>query len=349
MNVIDSCWRSNPKWSTNRQALANCAKGFGSGAIGGKNGAIYIVNDASDDPVNPKQGTLRYGVIQTRPLWIIFLQNMLITLKNELIISSFKTIDGRGAKVDIAYGPCLTIQFVKHVIVHGINLHDCRIAKPGPVRVSPIQVLQRSGTDGDAITVYTSSNIWIDHCSFSRAADGLIDVVHASTGITVSNSYFTQHDHVILLGNQEGLIRDKTMKVTIAFNHFGPGLFQRMPTIRYGYAHVANNYYEPWKVYAIGGACNPTILSEGNYFIASRTKKQVTHRDFASPKEWGKWNWKSYKDVFINGAFFTASGKGSANPKYTSSSQSFSVAHGSQVPYLTSDAGPLKCFPNRPC
>lgn len=42
MNVIDSCWRSNPKWASKRQALADCAKGFGSGALGAKNGTIYI-------------------------------------------------------------------------------------------------------------------------------------------------------------------------------------------------------------------------------------------------------------------------------------------------------------------
>lgn len=38
--------------------------------------------------------------------------------------------------------------------------------------------------------------------------------------------------------------------------------------VRYGYAHVANNYYDQWSMYAIGGSANPTIFSEGNYFIA---------------------------------------------------------------------------------
>ncbi|XP_060174374.1 putative pectate lyase 2 [Lycium barbarum] len=339
MNVIDSCWRSDPKWSTNRKALGNCAKGFGSSTMGGKNGAFYIVNDASDDPVNPKQGTLRYGVIQTEPLWIIFQKNMLITLKNELIISAYKTIDGRGAKVEIAYGPCFTIQLVKHVIVHGISLRDCKAAKPGPVRVSPTRVLRRSGTDGDAITIHSSSKVWIDHCYFARADDGLIDVVHGSTSVTVSNNYLTQHNKVMLLGNQDGLIPDKKMRVTIAFNHFGPGLHQRMPMVRLGYAHVANNYYEPWNIYAIGGASNPTIFSEGNYFIAG-TKKEVTHRNIASRIKWEKWNWKSSKDAFTHGAFFKPSGSGSANTNYTPS-QLFSVAQGSQVPSLTSDVGPL--------
>lgn len=48
--------------------------------------------------------------------------------------------------------------------------------------------------------------------------------------------------------------------------------------VRYGYAHVANNMYDEWLMYAIGGSSNPTILSEGNYFMASNdpSSKQVT-------------------------------------------------------------------------
>ena len=47
--------------------------------------------------------------------------------------------------------------------------------------------------------------------------------------------------------------------------------------VRYGYAHVANNRYDQWLMYAIGGSSNPTILSEGNYFVASKNpdSKQV--------------------------------------------------------------------------
>lgn len=127
LNTIDSCWRSNSNWDSNRQALADCAVGFGKDAIGGKFGAIYEVTDSSDDPVNPKPGTLRYGVIQTRPLWIIFAKDMVITLENELLVNSYKTIDGRGAIVEIAYGPCITIQDVAHVIIHGISIHNCKL------------------------------------------------------------------------------------------------------------------------------------------------------------------------------------------------------------------------------
>ncbi|KAL7213571.1 hypothetical protein ACSBR2_016155 [Camellia fascicularis] len=144
LNLIDSCWRTNPKWDSNRRVLADCAVGFGAAAIGGKYGATYVVTDPSDDPINPKLGSLRYSVIQTRPLWIIFARDMVITLKSELMTNSYKTIDGRGVKVEIAYGPCITIQGVSHVIVHEITIHDCKRGKSGTVRNSKFHAGHRA-------------------------------------------------------------------------------------------------------------------------------------------------------------------------------------------------------------
>lgn len=196
MNPIDSCWRGSSEWASNRRALADCAVGFGRNAIGGKYGATYVVTDPSDNPQNPKPGTLRYGVIQTKPLWIVFARSMVIKLKNELMVNSYKTIDGRGAKVEIAYGPCITIQGVSHVIIHGIAIHDCKPGNYGLVRDSPVHLGHRHGSDGDGIDIFASSNIWIDHCYLAHCTDGLIDVIHASTAITISNNFFSQHDKV---------------------------------------------------------------------------------------------------------------------------------------------------------
>ncbi|KAG8365389.1 hypothetical protein BUALT_Bualt18G0099600 [Buddleja alternifolia] len=348
MNPIDSCWRGKPNWASNRRALADCAVGFGQNAIGGKNGAIYVVTDPSDNPEYPKPGTLRYGAIQAKPLWIIFAKSMVIRLKNELMINSYKTIDGRGAKVEIAYGPCITLQHVSHVIIHGISIHDCKPADSGIVRDSPTHEGHRRGSDGDGIDIFASSNIWIDHCYLARCTDGLIDVIHASTAVTISNNFFSKHDKVMLFGHDDSNVEDKVIKVTVAFNHFGPGLVQRMPRVRFGYAHVANNRYDQWEMYAIGGSANPTILSEGNYFMAPNSPniKQVTKREVNSG--WKNWKWRSSRDKFFNGAYFIPSGYGTCAPGYTKT-QSFRVADGSMAPALTSDAGPLSCSVNKAC
>ena len=63
-----------------------------------------MVTDSSDnDVVNPKNETLRHAIIQDEPLSIIFERNMMIKyLKVEVIMNSYKTINGRGVNVHIA-------------------------------------------------------------------------------------------------------------------------------------------------------------------------------------------------------------------------------------------------------
>ncbi|KAL2341312.1 hypothetical protein Fmac_009252 [Flemingia macrophylla] len=322
MNTIDTCWRANTSWASNRQSLADCAIGFGKDALGGKFGDIYEVTDPYDDPIDPKPGTLRYGAIQTEPLWITFAKDMVIMLKNELMVNSYKTIDGRGAKVEIANGPCITIQGVSHVIIHGISIHDCKPGKGGMVRSSPEHVGYREGCDGDGISIFASSNVWIDHCFLARCTDGLIDVIHASTSVTISNNYFTQHDKKECQG--------KTYEV------------------RFGYAHVVNNRYEEWLMYAIGGSADPTIFSESNYFMASNdfAAKQVTKRE--TSEKWNTWKWRSFGDELLNGAYFVPSGYGTCTPLY-SPAQVFSAAQASMVTLLTLNAGPLNCVVDEAC
>ena len=196
-NLIDDCWRCDPNWHKNRKHLANCAIGFGRNAIGGHDGRFYVVTDPTDnDAVNPKPGTLRHAVIQDEPLWIIFKRDMVIKLKEELIMNSFKTIDGRGVNVHIANGACITIQYITNIIIHGIHIHDCKPTGNAMVRSSPSHYGFRGVADGDGISIFGSSHIWIDHNSISNCADGLIDAVIESTAITISNNHFTKHDVV---------------------------------------------------------------------------------------------------------------------------------------------------------
>ncbi|MGD7340682.1 hypothetical protein ACQCRO_27650, partial [Ralstonia pseudosolanacearum] len=108
-NPIDRCWRCRKNWATDRKRLARCVLGFGRRTTGGLKGRFYLVTDPSDhDMLNPRPGTLRHAVIQTEPLWIIFKCDMVIVLQQELMITSHKTIDARGAKVHIAHGAGLT-------------------------------------------------------------------------------------------------------------------------------------------------------------------------------------------------------------------------------------------------
>lgn len=121
------------------------------------------------------------------------------------------------------------MQQATNVIIHGLRIHDCKAQKPGPVMGPNRKITQLGPVDGDAIRMVTSSKIWIDHNTLHDCEDGLIDVTRGSTDITISNNWFRFQDKVMLLGHDDGFRRDKNMKVTVAFNHFGPNCEQRMP------------------------------------------------------------------------------------------------------------------------
>ncbi|KAL1532125.1 pectate lyase [Salvia divinorum] len=341
-NPVDDCWRCDSNWGNNRQRLADCAIGFGQGAMGGKGGRFYEVTDSSDhDTVSPTPGTLRYAVIQDEPLWITFKYNMVIKLKHELIVNNYKTIDGRGANVQITGNGCITLQYVSNIIIHNVHIYNCMPSGNTDIRSSPTHVGHRGKSDGDGISIFGSRNIWIDHCTLSHCTDGLVDIIMGSTAITVSNNYFSDHNEVMLLGHDDKYLPDTGMQVTIALNRFGEGLVQRMPRIRRGYVHVVNNDYFQWKMYAIGGSASPTVNSEDNRFTAPAdpSAKEVTRHEDTSEGGWADWNWRTDGDLMVNGAFFVSSGEG-ATMQYAKAS-SFNPKSANQIDQLTMNAGVL--------
>ncbi|KAG0460824.1 hypothetical protein HPP92_021121 [Vanilla planifolia] len=263
MNVIDRCWRRNRLWASRRQRLASCSAGF-AGKMRNNIGPglrWYVVTNPGDDPAQPRPGTLRYGATMIPgKVWITFAHDMQITLRSPLPIKSYTTLDGRGAVVHIARGAGLLLNNVHDVIIHGLHFYGNRAAT--------------AGTDGDAIRLVGSRKVWIDHNTLYAGEDGLVDVTRGSTDITVSNNWFHDHNKVMLLGHDDGFLEDRNMRVTVVFNRFGPNCSQRMPRIRHGYAHVANNLYDGWVKYAIGGSMNPKVKSEANLFIAPSNHKK---------------------------------------------------------------------------
>ncbi|XP_015064262.1 probable pectate lyase P59 [Solanum pennellii] len=350
-NPIDKCWRCDPNWADNRKKLVECSMGFGYKTTGGRDGEFYVVTDPSDDYTTPKPGTLRHAVIQKVPLWIIFEKSMKIKLHQELIMQGDKTIDGRGANVHITGGAGIMIQYTKNVIIHGLHIHDIVEGSGGMVRDAVDHIGLRTKSDGDGISIFGSSNIWIDHMSMENCYDGLIDAVEGSTGITISNGHYTDHNEVMLFGASDSSSIDQKMQITLAFNHFGKRLVQRMPRCRWGYIHVVNNDYTHWNMYAIGGSKNPTIISQGNRFIAPPDifKKQITKREYSPESVWMQWTWRSEGDLFMNGAYFVQAGDPDWSKKHQNLYDGIAPAPADQVTWITRFAGTLNCKVGLPC
>ena len=76
--------------------------------------------------------------------------------------------------------------------------------------------------DADAISLIGpgTRNIWIDHCDFVSYRDGLVDVSDGATAITISYSHFSDHDNVMLLGNNVEDTAAIDMRVTLHHNWF---------------------------------------------------------------------------------------------------------------------------------
>ncbi|XP_050152074.1 probable pectate lyase 4 [Malus sylvestris] len=354
-NMIDSCWRWNSNWASNRQELALCSVGFAGKMTNnvGSHVTFYQVTDPSDNALHPNPGTLRYGATMIKgKKWITFQRDMRIKLDKPLLISSFTAIDGRGANIHIAGNACLTVFKASNIIIHGLRIHHCRSQPPSSVMGPAGKPFPVGQVDGDAVRLITASKVWIDHNTFYECEDGLLDVTRGSTDITISNNWFRDQDKVMLLGHDDGYVRDKNMRVTLVYNHFGPNCNQRMPRIRYGYAHVVNNLYRKWSQYAIGGSMNPSVKSEANLFIApKRGNKEVTWRKVSnSIGSKSSWKFRSVGDIFENEASFlqTSLPVAGVMPQYKRI-QSFLVAHAKAVRSLTRSSGALKCTKTSRC
>ncbi|KAM4074913.1 hypothetical protein ACB094_10G130000 [Castanea mollissima] len=323
MNVIDHRWRWNPDWRRNRQQLATCLVGYVGKMTNniGRGLTQYVVTEPSDNPINPKPGTLRYGTTMIKgKKWITFQRSMRIDLRNHFSLQS-------------------------NIIIHGLRIHHCRSQPPSTVMGPDSKIISLGQVDGDAIRLVTASKDWLDHNTLYESEDGLLDVTRGATDITISNNWFKNQDKVILLGHDDGFLRDKNMKVTVMYNHFGPNCNQRMPRIRFGYAHVVNNLYQGWMQYAIGGSMNPSVKSQANLFIAPKSRnKEVTWRN----GERGSSKFYSVNDVFENGARFIETGAGGVKPNYNRE-QVFQVADARTVRSLTKSAGVLRCIPWSRC
>ncbi|KAM7279351.1 hypothetical protein ACFE04_006485 [Oxalis oulophora] len=288
LNPIDKCWRTNAQWRRYRQQLATCSAGF----------AGKMTNNIGKD-------VTRYVVTDPSD----------DPLKPKPGTLRFGTTLIKGKKW-ITFKRSMNIQLHKPLLISSFTTIDGRGTN---VHIS----------NGACLIVYKaqppSSIMGPDAkiISLGQVDADAIRLVHHH----ISNNWFRNQDKVMLLGHDDGYIRDRNMKVTVAFNHFGPHCNQRMPRLRYGYAHVANNLYDGWTQYAIGGSMSPRVKSESNFFIAPNSEnKEVTWKQNKNGQKF----FYSVGDLFKNGASFSRTMAGRARPNYNPE-QAFKVAAASNA------------------
>ncbi|MBA0692637.1 hypothetical protein Goari_010177 [Gossypium aridum] len=118
---------------------------------------------------------------------------------------------------------------------------------------------------------------------------------------------------------------DEKIQVTVALNHFGKGLVERMTS-------------------------HPTIISQGNRYSTPGTfaTKEVTCSGLLKLAQWKNWNYVSQGDHFENDPIFNPSSNLSASNQF-GADKMMPFKPVQIVPELTKYAEPLSCTICRPC
>ncbi|KAG8782149.1 hypothetical protein FRC12_021175 [Ceratobasidium sp. 428] len=125
-----------------------------------------------------------------------------------------------------------------------------RVIKKNNVIIRNLKVSKVLASAGDAIAVQEASKVWIDHVDLSSDRthdkdfyDGLLDITHGSTFVSVTNSILHDHWKASLVGHSDNNgAEDKAITVTFALNKWY-NLNSRMPSFRFGTGHIYNNYF----------------------------------------------------------------------------------------------------------
>lgn len=138
-------------------------------------------------------------------------------------------------------------------------------------------------TDGnDNMTIDDSRNIWVDHCEFRDGTDGNLDIKNKSDFISVTWTTFKylkapvaggsggsdDHRYSNLFGSSKSATGDRgKLRITMQYCHWGEGVVERMPRVRYGKIHMVNNLFDSDESkYCVRMGYEADVRLEGNVF-----------------------------------------------------------------------------------
>ncbi|KAG5652179.1 hypothetical protein H0H81_005978 [Sphagnurus paluster] len=201
------------------------------------------------------------------------------TAKKIVIISG--TITGNTA---VNVGSNTSVLGQKGAALVGVGL---RVLNEKNVIIRNIKISKVLAAAGDAIGIQASSQVWVDHVDVSSDRDhdkdfydGLIDITHGSTGITVTGSKISNHWKAALIGHSDSNgAEDAKLTVTIA-NNYWTNLNSRTPSFRFGTGHIFNNVFDG-NTDGINTRQGAQLLVENNVWTATTTPLYSTDGGFA--------------------------------------------------------------------
>ncbi|MBR9919379.1 MAG: T9SS type A sorting domain-containing protein [Bacteroidetes bacterium] len=233
------------------------------GTTGGEGGPVVTATTRSE--------LLTY--ISSDNPYVIRVQDTIeLNLYEMVEVGSNTTLEGLGTNAVIRYGG-LELQG-ENIIVRNLEIYDSYDGDWGGTSHST-----------DAITVYGATNVWIDHCWVHTSADGILDIRSDGPGnlsdyVTVSNTRFSDHNKVMLIGASNNDTWDAGhLKVTLYKCWFDgtidKGLNQRMPRARYGDIHILNSYYEDIDFYCAAARIESDLVIENCWYRNCITPHEI--------------------------------------------------------------------------
>ncbi|TFK65848.1 pectate lyase [Pluteus cervinus] len=148
-----------------------------------------------------------------------------------------------------------------------------RVLEVSNVIIRNVKISKVLADAGDALALQEAHQVWVDHVDLSSDRDhdkdyydGLLDITHGSTGVTVSNSKFYNHWKGILIGHSDSNgAEDTSITVTLALNYWN-NLNSRTPSFRFGRGHIFNNVFDG-NSDGVNTRDGAQLLVENNVFI----------------------------------------------------------------------------------
>jgi len=155
----------------------------------------------------------------------------------------------------------------------GISGHGFYIRRKRNVIIRGLRIAYSVAPD-DGVGIDETTNVWIDHNEFFSDLnhdkdfyDGLLDMKHAADFITVSWNKFHTHFKANLVGHSDSNESEDRGKLRLTYHHnWFLDCNSRLPSIRFGTAHIYNNVYENVGASGINSRMGAQVLVEGNIF-----------------------------------------------------------------------------------
>ena len=221
---------------------------------------------------------------------------------NDIVrVASNKTIVGVGSTAELT-GIELGLANSSNIIIRNLKLSHVLAANH----------------DGDDIHLQKTHHVWIDHCEmFSDSPaiqpnkdlfDGLVDITHDSSFVTISWTFFHDHWKTNLIGSSDS---DNFDRRTTFHHNIYHNVNSRTPSYRFGHGHVYNSLFQNVAGSGVNSRMGAVLRIEGNVF--DTVSDPITSLDSSSV---GFWDVRDNQFVNSTGNQPTTS-NGSFTPPYT--------------------------------